>query len=305
VVDLIEKYGVVPVEVMPETYASSHTGGLNKLVTRKLRQFAARLRQMHQEGAGPAQLRSEKEAMLATVYGMLALHFGEPPRDFTWRYETADSVVSEPSRYTPRAFYQEMIDLALPDYVSIFDYPGKEYYQLYQIEHSRNIHDRENVTFLNLPIDSLKRYSLTSVLADEPVWFACDVGKSHYGDKGILREGIYDFASVYGTDFELEKRRRLELRDSKPNHAMVFTGVDTAAGVAGKWKVENSWGKDRGDGGYWTLYDDWFNEYVYIVIVDRKYLTAETLAILERKPKLLPAWDPMWEFARGAFSPPD
>jgi bleomycin hydrolase len=301
VVDLIAKYGVVPEEVMPETYASANTGSFNGILNRKLRQDASSLRTMHESGRSVDQLRVEKERMLSEVYRIVALNFGEPPQKFRWRYVGKDSIPTPTKEYTPVQFYQDVIGLPLSDLVCIFNYPGQEYFKLFRIEDSRNLYDKENLTFINLPIDSLKRFALTTILADEPVWFACDVGKSQYGGsgKGIMAEGIYDFNSVYGIDVGLTKEERIKYRDSSPNHAMVITGVDTADGRATKWKVENSWGTARGDSGWWTMYDDWFNQYVYIVIIDKKYLPREVAAILDTKPIVLPPWDPMYDFARG------
>lgn len=300
VVDLVEKYGVVPEEVMPETYASANTGGLNTILYRKLRQDASALRTMFQGGKSARQLRVEKERMLAEVYKIVAMNFGEPPQKFVWRYVGKDSIPSPAKEYTPVQFYKDVIGLPLSNSVCIFNYPGKDYFKLFRFEDSRNFYDKEDLTFINLPIDSLKRYALGAILADEPVWFACDVGKSQYGanGKGIMEEGIYDFNSVYGMNVGLTKEERIKYRDSSPNHAMVITGVDTTNGKATKWKVENSWGTARGDSGWWTMYDDWFNEYVYIVIIDKKYLPKEVLSILDTKPTMLPPWDPMWESTR-------
>ncbi len=301
VVDLVNKYGVVPEEIMPETYASSNTGSFNSVLNRKLRQDASAIRTMAKSGKTVDQLRSEKGKMLGEVYKIVAMNFGEPPQKFTWRYPGKDSIPTPPQEYTPLQFYKDVIGVPMSDMVCFFNYPGQPYGKLYQIEDSRNLFDRQNITFINLPIDSLKRFALTSVLADDPVWFACDVGKSQYGasGKGIMAEGIYDFNSVYGMNVGLTKEERIKYRDSAPNHAMVFTGVDTTNGQPTKWKVENSWGTTRGDQGWWTLYDDWFNEYIYIVIVDKKYLPKEVTNILDTKPTVLPAWDPMYDFARG------
>jgi bleomycin hydrolase len=301
VVALIEKYGVIPEEIMPETYASANSGNLNSILYRKLRQDASALRRMFQGGSSARQLRAEKERMLAEVYKIVAMNFGEPPQKFVWRYVDKDSIPSPTKEYTPVQFYKDVIGLPLSNWVSIFNYPGKDYFKLYRIEDSRNLYDKEDLTFINLPIDSLKRYALSTILADEPVEFSCDVGKSQYGGngKGIMAEGIYDFNSIYGMNFVLTKEERIKYRESSPNHAMVITGVDTANGKATKWKVENSWGTARGDNGWWTMYDDWFNEYVYIVITDKKYLPKEVLSILDTKPTILPPWDPMWEYTRG------
>lgn len=299
VVDLITKYGVVPEQVMPETWATSHTGGFNTILNRKLRKDAALLRDMFAEGKKAPELRSAKEIMLREIYAILALNFGEPPQKFTWRFESKDSTVVPPQEFTPKQFYQDMVGVKLEDQVGIFDHPGVEYFRYYEMSWSGNLADRNNLRFINLPIDSLKRYALQTVLADNPLYFACDVGKDNYGAKGVLQTGIYDYSSVYGFDVSLTKRERILYRDSSPNHAMVLTGVDTLNGQAVKWKVENSWGDKGGDKGYWTMYDDWFNEYVYCVIIDKALLPKEVTALLSTPPKTLPAWDPMWSIMRS------
>lgn len=299
VVDLIGKYGVIPEEIMPETFATSHTGSLNVVLNRKLRKDASMLRDMLAAGKTAADLHATKETMLREIYAILALNFGEPPSKFTWRFEGKDSTVAPPQEFTPKQFYADMIGVKLEDQVVIFDHPGVDYFKHYEMNHSANLIDRNNLRFVNLPIDSLKRYALETVLSDNPLYFACDIGKDNYGAKGILETGIYDYNSVYGFDVSLTKRERILYRDSYPSHAMVLTGVDTLNGMATKWKVENSWGDKGGDKGFWTMYDDWFNEYVYCVIVDKKLLPKEVLALFDTKPIALPAWDPMWGMVKS------
>jgi len=300
VAELVDKYGVVPEEIMPETQSSANSGSLNAILNRKLRQDASVLRSLFKSGATVEQLRTEKERMLGEVYRIVALNFGEPPTKFTWRYVGKDSTSTPPKEYTPKQFYKDVIGVSLSDMVCIFDYPGKEYFKLYRLQDSRNMHDATDLTFINLPVDSLKRYALTTILADQPVWFACDVGQDQYGgnSKGIMAKGIYDYNSIYGMNVGLTKQERIEYLDSYPNHAMVFTGVDTVNGRALKWKVENSWGTARGDSGWWTMYDDWFNDYVYVMIIDKQFLPKEVARILDTEPIILPPWDPMWESAR-------
>jgi bleomycin hydrolase len=263
-----------------------------------LRQDASILRDMHKAGKSDKVLREEKTKMLAEAYRIIALNFGVPPEKFVWRYEGKDSIVVAPKEYTPKQFYQELVGFDLNEFVPIFNYPGKDYFKLYRLDQSRGMFDKQDFTFINLPIDSLKRYSLASVLNDEPVYFACDVGKDNYGKQGILQTGIYDFNSVYGTKVTLTKQQQIDYYQSTPDHAMLFTGVDTANGKATKWKVENSWGTARGDNGWWTMYDDWYSDYVYVAIINKKYLPKEVTAILETKPTILPVWDPMYDSMR-------
>lgn len=298
VVDLIEKYGVIPKEVMPETNSSENTGLMNRVINRKLRADAVMIRRMHQEGRTVEELRAEKEKMLAEVYRMLVMNLGESPKEFPYRFEDRDSVVSEMKVYTGKSFYREFVAVDLNEYVSLFNDPTKEYGRHYTIRLSRNMYDSDDIHFANVDTDKLSELAMKSVLDDEPVWFAADVGKDQSGKHGIMAMNIYDYGSIYNTDIGLTKPDRVLYRESAPNHAMVFVGVDVKNGKPVKWQVENSWGTSRGSGGYWTLYDTWFDNHVYNVIVKKEYVPEEILKIYEQDPIVLPAWDPMYSLFR-------
>ncbi len=298
VVDLIEKYGVVPKEIMPETRSSENTGMMNSLIGTKLRVDAVKLRTMYQQGKPLEELRSEKERMLAEIYGMLVVNLGQPPAEFSWRFEDRDSVVSEAKTYTPRQFYDEFVGVDLTDYVNIFNDPTKEYGKRYRIRMSRNMYDREDISYANVGIDVLRDVAMKSVLDDEPVWFACDVGKDQSRKHGIMAMGIYDYGSIYNVDISMTKADRAMYRQSSPNHAMVLIGVDVKNGRPVKWLVENSWGTDDGDSGYWTLYDTWFDNHIYNVIVKKRFVPDDVLSIYEQEPISVPPWDPMYSLFR-------
>jgi bleomycin hydrolase len=298
VVALIEKYGVVPLEIMPETKSSEKTGMMNKLLAEKLRIDAARLRELNREGCSVGELRAEKESMMGEIYRMLAMNMGEPPTEFQWRYEDQDSTVSSTKTYTPQSFFEDFVDVDLNQYVSLFNDPSKDYGAHYAISMSRNIFDGRDIDYANLDIDALKNLTMKSVLDDEPVWFACDVGKDQSRDKGIMAMDIYDYGPIYNIDMGLSKAERVIFRDSAPNHAMVFVGVDVKDKKPVKWLVENSWGTDKGSGGYWTLYDSWFDNHVYEVIIDKKHISEDVMKIYEQDPVILPPWDPMYSVIR-------
>ena len=232
--------------------------------------------------------------MLKEYYRVLALHLGVPPEEFIWRYEDKDGNVHE-ERHTPQSFYRDVVGVDLADYVSIFDHPAHPYAEHYRIRYCRNMSDLPNMDFVNVPVNRLKELALKSVLNGEPVWFAADVGKENDYKDGIMAVGIYDVESLLGVEAEISKADRVLFRESTPNHAMVFIGVDTLNSRARKWLVENSWGTDRGNKGYWTMYDNWFDEYVYAVIIKKDYLPEDIAGLFKRKAKILPAWDPMRE----------
>ncbi len=299
VTDLIDKYGTVPLSSMPETKQSSKTDIINQLINRKLRAAASELRQMHAAGQTEDDLRRRKEDVLGDIYAALVLAYGKPPERFTFRYENKDSTVSEPTEYTPRSFYEEFLAADMPKFAIMMDNPNREYERLYQIESSRNMADKSDLTLLNLPIEKIKQYCLKALLDSQVVWFACDVGKDHYGDSGVLAVDVYDYNTTFGIDFTISKADRIAYFDSYPTHAMVLLGTDTAAdGRPVKWLVENSWGTEKGDKGYWYMYDGWFDEYVYVAVVDERHLDADDRERLKEKPQILPAWDPFWKALR-------
>ena len=299
-VDLADKYGLMPKEAMPETYNSSSTGSMNNALNLKLKEMGLALRSLSQAGASADSLEKQKDNMLAEIYRLLVLNLGKPPVEFVWRYETTDSVgiIQKPKNYTPQSFRKEVIGDDLYDYVAMFNYAGKEYFDAYQLKQSRNIYDRPNFTILNVPIDTLKTYALKSILDSTPVWFACDVGKEDYSAEGIMAVDIYDYDKIYGTTFKMPKADLIYMELISPNHAMAFIGVDTLDGKPQKWLVENSWGGDRGDKGYWYMYNDWFDRYMFGLVVHKKYLSKGLIALSEKTPIELPPWDPMYVLNR-------
>ncbi len=297
---LIEKYGVVPVSAMPETKQSSSTGTINTLISRKLRAFTAELRQMHKDGKSEDELRQRKKTMLNDIYTLLVYAYGKPPQTFTFRYEDKDSTISDPEQYTPYTFYEKYLADAMTHFVTLMNNPTKTYNRLYQVKESRNMADTPDLTMLNLPIEKIKQYCRAALLDSQAVWFACDVGKENYRDSGLLMTDIYDYKSTFGIDFSISKADRIRYEDSYPNHAMVLLGMDTASdGHPQKWLVENSWGTKRGDKGYWYMYDKWFDEYVYVAVIDERLLTAEDREKFKQKPEILPVWDSFFQGIRN------
>jgi len=298
VVNLVEKYGAVPQEIMPETNSSGNTSLMNDLISRKLRADAVKLRNMHKQKKPLKKIRTEKTEMLAEVYKMLVLNLGQPPSEFQWRFEDANSVVSESRNYSPKSFYKEFVGVDLRQYVDVFNDPSKEYGKHYSINLTRNIRDGDDAHFANVKMQILKDIAVKAVLDDEPIWFACDVGKDQSREHGIMAMGMFDYDSIYMTDMAMTKAERSLFRESVPNHAMVFIGVDMQKNKPAKWLVENSWGDDKGSKGLWTIYDSWFDTNVYSIIVKKKYVPKEILDIYKLPAIKLPPWDPIYSFVQ-------
>ncbi|MCD6441422.1 MAG: C1 family peptidase [Candidatus Marinimicrobia bacterium] len=291
-VALIEKYGAVPKEVYPETVNSEKSAGFNYVINNLMRHDAIELRRMVQKKNKKSAIKKRKEEMLADVFRLLVYHFGLPPQNFTWKYADKDNKVVE-KEYTPKEFYEEVVGIDLKEYVTIMDHAMHPYNTHYEINYCRNFVDMPNMDFINLDIAELKKLTLATLLDSTPVWFAADVGHYMEKERGIMAVDLYDYQTLFQIDTRISKKDRLLTRASTPNHGMVFTGVDLKDGKPVKWLVENSWGSKIGNGGRWTMYDNWFDEYVFTIIIHKSRLSEDVLKLLKTKPSTLPPWDPM------------
>lgn len=298
--NLVAKHGLVPKSVMPETESSSSTGQMNWHITLRLREFGCRLREAHREGAGLEALRAMKPAMLETVYRMLCIHLGEPPTEFEWQWRDKDKAFHRDGVITPQEFYRRHIDVNLSDMVCLIHCPqaSKRFDEVYTIKFLGNVVGGEPIRYLNVTLDVIKQAAIKQLQNGEPVWFGCDVGKYLDRDLGWMDDGLFDFDLVYGSRSTLDKAARLDYGESLMTHAMVFTGVDLDdEGRPRKWRVENSWGEKGGDKGFYGMADSWFDQFLYEVVVHRRYLTEASLALLDREPVGLEPWDPMGSLA--------
>jgi bleomycin hydrolase len=295
-VNLVEKYGVVPKAEMPETFHSSQSRGMNQILVRKLREDARKLR----AGRAPlGELRARKEAMLGEIYRMLVQFLGEPPASFDFEYRDKDRAFHRDAGLTPQEFYRRYVGLDLDQYVSVIHAPtaDKPFGRTYTVKFLGNVKGGRPVLYLNTEIESLKQVALAQLMDGEVVWFGCDVGKMSDRDSGVMDAGLYDYEGVLGVPFDLDKAGRLDYGESRMTHAMVFTGVNVVEGRANRWKVENSWGKEPGRDGFFVMSDRWFDEYMYQVVVQKKYLPPALRAALAQPPIELAPWDPMGALA--------
>ena len=300
--DIVQKYGMVPKEIMPETKQSASTGMLNNLGQSMLRSFASELLQMNKEGKKLKALRARKDEMLGDLYQFLVLNYGKPPKSFVYRYEYKDKEDTTKTEkeiiekeYTPKSFYDTYFGSSLPEYVAIVNNPAMEFNKAYHLKESRNIYENSDFTVINLPIEDLKTYTRKSILDSQAVWFACDIGKDNYRKDAILDVDIYDYNKTLGLNFTMSKKDRILYHDMSPNHAMVIAGLDTAkTGETVKWLIENSWGSKAGDDGYWNMYDDWFSEYVLMIVIDKNLLSDNHVKLFESKPMIIEDWQPFF-----------
>jgi len=298
---LVRKYGLVTKDAMPETFQSSNTGAMNAMLNTKLRAYTAALRSMIRSGASAKAVSAEKNRILSEMYRILCICFGEPPKTFDFEYKNKDTLEYGVIRgITPKEFYEKYIGFILDDYISIINAPttDKPFGKTYTVKYLGNVVEGSPVLYLNVEMDELVSLVIKQLKDKEVVWFGSDVGKFGNRAEGIWDDQSYDYGSAFDMDYGISKSDALDYRDSCMNHAMVITGVNLDENDnPTRWKIENSWGDQNGDEGYYMMSGTWFDRFVYQAVVNKKYLSAEQLAMLEQKPIELNPWDPMGSLA--------
>ena len=293
-VDLVDKYGAVPDDVMPESYQANNTSKMSRLLTLRLREDALQIRKMATDKKSDTDIAKAKEQMLNDVYRILALSLGEPTQEFEWRYKDKDGNITELKKYTPMSFYKEFVGLDLSEYVMLMNDPTRPYNALYEIDYDRHRYDGHNWKYINLEADKIKEFAKASILDNKAMYFSCDVGKQYDGKNGYLDMANYDYASLVGVEFGMDKIQRIKTFSSGSSHGMTLVAVDMDKdGKINKWLLENSWGQ-RGYKGHLIMSDEWFSEYMFRLVINKKYIDKKTLKILEKKATFLPPWDPMF-----------
>ncbi len=294
-VNLVEKYGIVPKWIMPESFHSSDSRLMNRILTTKLREDAKRLRDA---GTGE-EARDLKNTMMADIYQLLAEFLGEPTGRFDFEYQDDDHQFHGDRGVSPVDFWHRYGGMNLDDYVSVINAPtsDKPFGRMYTVAFLGNVVGGRPVLYLNLDNGRFKELAVRQLTDGRPVWFGCDVGPMSDRATGILDTDQFDYAGTLGVEFGMTKADRLMYGESQMTHAMVMAGVNLVDGVPNRWKVENSWGKDAGQDGFFVMSDQWFDQYMYQLVVDKRYLTDEERAILDMEPTRLAPWDPMGSLA--------
>lgn len=297
VIDVVSKYGLVPAEAMPESYNANNTSRMASILSLKLREYGLTLRKMAAQGKKTADLEKQKTEMLGTIYHILTICLGEPVQQFTWTPRDASGkALGEAKTYTPQEFYKEYVGTDLKHtYIMVMNDPSRPYHKTYTIDMDRHSYDGMQWTYLNLPMDEIKPLAIASIKDSTMMYFSCDVGKYLDSKTGVLSLKNYDYESLFGTTFPMTKSERISSYASASSHAMTLMAVDLDKNdKAQKWMVENSWGASSGYRGHLIMTDEWFDEYMFRLVVDKKYVPASVLDLMKQTPTKLPAWDPLF-----------
>jgi bleomycin hydrolase len=281
---------------MPETYSSNHTSQMSSLIKLRLREDGLILREMaNNKSTTEKMLQDKKLEMLKVIYKMLVFTLGEPPAEFTWTQRNAKGEIVSTDKYTPKSFAAKFANEDFSKYYMVMNDPTREYYRVYEIQYDRHVYDGQNWRYLNLPMEDIAPMCIASIKDSTMMYFSCDVGKFLNRDNGLMDMNNYDYESLMGTTFGMDKKQRVSTFASGSSHAMTLCAVDLDKdGKPLKWMVENSWGPNYGWQGNLIMTNDWFNEYMFRVVLEEKYIPANILKMMDQQPIMLPAWDPMF-----------
>ena len=297
VADLAEKYGLVPAEVMPETYSSDNTSRAASLISSKLREYGLQLRDMVSQGKKTADINSKKTQMLAQIYKMLQLTIGTPPDRFTYTFKDKGGKAIAPAReYTPLSFCQEVVGGPINGtFIMAMNDPRRPYYKTYEVEYDRHTYDGHNWRYVNLPMDDIEQMAIASLKAGRKLYSSYDVGKCLDRQRGYADTENFDYGALFDTTFGMDKAQRISTFDSGSTHAMTLSAVDLdEQGKARKWKVENSWGASWGQNGCLIMTDRWFREYMFRLVVNKQFVPEKILKASETAPVMVMPEDPLF-----------
>lgn len=304
VVNLIEKHGVMPKKDFPETHSSEASRRMNGILKSKLREYCHVLFTLLDEKTSEEQLQAKISEQMEEIYKVVGICLGVPPSTFVWEYYDKSKQYQTLGPLTPLEFYNEHVKKAFDARAKtcLVTDPRNPTGQTYTVDCLGNVVGGRRTIYNNQSVDVLLKLAADSIKAGEPVWFGCEVSKRFDSKYGLLDLNAHNYKLVFDIDVNLglDKANRLIYGDSEMNHAMVLTGVTVDADdKPTKWRVENSWGEDRGEKGYLVMTTDWFKEFVFEIVVDKKLLGSEIIDVFDMEPIILPAWDPMGALARN------
>ena len=289
--DLVRKYGVVPVWAMPDTESAGNTDQMNRALSAVLRLAIGKIRSVtYDDDAAREEIRV---ATMSDVWRILAIHLGTPPAQFAWQYRDKDKNFHAEGVITPLQFAERYVPADLYEYVALTHDPREENPEgrRYRTDHTPYMEGGTPYTHITAPIADLKSAAIGAIRDGEPVWFSCDVKKQFDKDGGMWDAKLHNYEALYGVELEMTKAERMRLHDTGATHAMTLVGVDLVDGQPRRWRVENSWGDEVGKKGFFTMDDSWFDEYVFQVIVSPDRLTEAQRAATKEEPIILPDWD--------------
>ncbi|TVY13265.1 Mitochondrial cysteine proteinase 1 [Lachnellula arida] len=309
VYNLVNKYGLAPQVLYPDSFNAQSSGAINQLITTKLREDGLKLRALATSGTKSSRdITVAKAKMMREIHLILTLTLGPPPApttEFTWNYLDKDGATHE-LKTTPLAFAKELdspksvriTNSKVSGMFSLVNDPRNEYNTLLSVNRLGNIVGGRGITYVNVSMDVLKTACIKMLQAGLPIFFGSDVGKYSNSSSGIMDTALIDYELGFNVRLGMSKAQRLMTGESAMTHAMVLTAVHLdEQGNSVRWRVQNSWGEGAGTDGWFVMSDKWMDEFVYQAVVEPRFVDKSVRDVLKTEPKILNLWDPMGALA--------
>lgn len=298
-INIIEKYGMIPHDLYPDAFSATASQRLNFLILTKLREFAEQIK-LNLEAKHPQPVSELLTSMQNEIHRLMVLFLGQPPsanEKLTWDYKDKDDTVHT-LNFTPLLMYKEILGVDVSNWVSLLNDPRNPYDSLIKIDKLGNVVGSKDVSYVNIDVDQLAEYAVERIKSNQAVFFGTHTPIYMHKKKGIMDQSLYTY-DLIGFNSNQDKSSRIKYKQSLMTHAMTLTAVHLDAdGKPVRWRVENSWGKDSGQNGYYVMDHQYFKDYVYQIVVDKSQLLDTHKQVLESSsPVVLPPWDPMGALA--------
>ena len=283
-VSIVNKYGLVPYEYMPDVFESLQVQNITGLFIDKVKKDCIKLLNARKENKDILELRKMKELFLEENYTFLSKVLGEPKSEFNFEYKDKDSNYICYKNLTPIEFKNKFLTIDLNDFVSLGNLPmyNKEYYKYYREKYLGNIYENSYVEFLNLPINEIKELVIKQLKDNMPVYVRINLRKFRDKKSGVLDTRLYNYKRSLGFDL-LTKEEALNTHDIFPHHCMSICGVNISEdGIPQRWKLEDSYGANEKVNGYYVMNDNYFDEFILQAIIGKKYLSKEQLEMFNQ-----------------------
>lgn len=283
-IGIVKKYGLVPMKVMPTTYEGENASRVTNLFSEIVRNNAIALLRLKQQNKKTIEIRKVKIKMLEENYEFLSKVYGQPSNTFDYEYinKNGDKIVLK--NITPKQFVEKFLSIDIENFVFISNVPKKnrKYGQKLKDSQLININKMKYVEYLHISSEELKQLTIKQLKDNIPVMVGIYIKKFADKDSGILDTRLYDYEKLLNYK-SLNKEDAMLVGDINIHHWMTITGVQIEEGKPKRWKVEDSYGDEKKVNGYYIMNDNYFDKYVFTVIINKRYLSSKQLKLYNQK----------------------
>ena len=281
--NLIQKYGLVPYDSMPDFTEKTGTGELNACLNYMLRIYVYAFRS-NQKRNSKEYIQSFKNDVLFQVYRLLVKFLGKPPQMFKVPIEFNNAC----QKIDPITFFEDYIAFPFDEYCSICSI-GENLNINYEIDLDGNVIEGKKNNFLSIPNEIFDNLILKQITNEHFCWCGCDAGKFYIQNEALYDDSIFELQDILGINLykDIDRGRIFQYRIALPSHSVVMFDI-----------------KEVEDKKYFILHDSaqinnnkfcymsesWYQKYVFQAIVKKEYL-KEYLNLEQIKTKVVDPWE--------------